>query len=106
MTAKLPRGLVDGVVTDGFFPGVQVGEHPVRRRRTGLQEFGLEYASDPVLTKHLAYFLARSWQNAQSDDKLHGLVADRVREIDEVGIVCPSTVLFNGGVFKADPLRG
>jgi hypothetical protein len=42
-----------------------------------LQEFGLPYASDPVISKHLARFLTRSLQNVQASDKLGALVGSR-----------------------------
>ena len=42
-----------------------------------MQEFGLPYASDPVISKHLARFLTRSLQNVQASDKLGALVGSR-----------------------------
>ncbi len=105
LSTSLPRETLRAVVLDGFFPRTGVHEHPQRRRGTGLQEFGLDYAADPALSKHLAAFLARSWQNAQSSDTLAPLVEGRVREAGGTPFLCPTAVLFNGGVFKADPLR-
>ena len=55
----------------------------------GLAEIGLPYASDTAITRHLARFLGRQ------ADSLHA----------EGSLVKPSAVLFNGGVFKAGPLR-
>jgi molecular chaperone DnaK (HSP70) len=46
------------VLFDGFFPIVGK-DAPLMRGRGGLQEFGLPYASDPSVTRHLAAFLAR-----------------------------------------------
>jgi molecular chaperone DnaK (HSP70) len=46
------------VLFDGFFP-VVAKDAPLARGRGGLQEFGLPYASDPAVTRHLAAFLAR-----------------------------------------------
>jgi hypothetical protein len=77
----------------------------VRRPGAGLREFGLPYEADPALSRHLAAFLARSWQNARTSSELSFLVGDRVRERDGVSFVSPTAVLFNGGVFKADPVR-
>lgn len=45
------------VLFDGFFPLVAADAPLIRGR--GLQEFGLPYAADPAVTRHLAAFLAR-----------------------------------------------
>jgi molecular chaperone DnaK (HSP70) len=71
---------VRALVLDGFFPLVDRGARPQRRRATGLKELGLPYAHDPGVTRHLAEFLAR-----------HGRP--------------PTAVLFNGGVMKGELLR-
>jgi hypothetical protein len=71
---------LDRVLMGGFFPVVDRAAVPVRGRG-GLQEFGLPYAADPAVTRHLATFLAR-----------HG---------DEpIG-----AVLFNGGAMTPRALR-
>jgi hypothetical protein len=70
---------------------------PQKQRTVGLQELGLPYASDPAVTKHLAYFLHR-----------HAEVLTRrvpSRKSRKKGGGLPTAVLFNGGVFKAEPLR-
>ena len=41
------------VILDGFFARTALDHLPRETRRTGLQEFGLPYASDPVISKHL-----------------------------------------------------
>jgi hypothetical protein len=105
IATALTRQTLDAVVRDGFFPRTGATDYPARRRRVGLQEFGLDYAADPALSKHLAHFLARSWQNAESDESLRSLVSARVRDAAGAPFICPTAVLFNGGVFKADPLR-
>ena len=84
------RADVEEVLVDGFFPRSQVTERPQAQRRTGLQEIGLPYATDPGVTRHLAYFLTR---HAQA-------VGD-----DHTGFVRPTAVLFNGGVMGAPALR-
>lgn len=101
----LRRETLNAIVLAGFFPLAGIQDQPARRRAVGLTEFGLDYAADPALSKHLASFLARSWQNTRSSEGLAALVADRGRESGGVHFVCPTAVLFNGGVFKADPLR-
>ncbi|MCE9580426.1 MAG: hsp70 family protein [Deltaproteobacteria bacterium] len=49
---------LDRVLLGGFFPEVAAGATP-QRGRGGLQEFGLPYAADAAITRHLATFLAR-----------------------------------------------
>ena len=89
------------VILDGFFAQTALDDLPRGARRTGLQEFGLPYASDPVISKHLARFLTRSLQNVKASDKLAALVGRRAGG----QALMPTAVLFNGGVFKAAPIR-
>ena len=105
ISTSLRRDTLETVLLDGFFPLTGMAEHPARRRQMGLKEFGLDYAADPALSKHLAWFLARSFRNTQGSEVLSRLVATRVRERDGVQFVYPTAILFNGGVFKAAPLR-
>lgn len=64
----------------GFFPEVEQGSAPKKRRALGLKELGLPYATDPAITRHLATFLAKH---------------DKV----------PTVVLWNGGVLKGRRIR-
>ena len=105
LSAVLRQELLRTVLLDGFLPTAGIEARPLRRQAAGLREFGLPYEADPALSRHLAWFLTRSWQNARSSDKLAPLVQGRVREVAGAAFVCPSAVLFNGGVFKADPIR-
>lgn len=94
-TAQLTREEVEQVVVDGFFPQVAANETP-RRSRAAIVEFGLPYASDPAVTRHVAGFLAR--HAAQSREALD-------IEADSDGrLPIPDTVLLNGGVFRAPAL--
>ncbi len=105
ISVNLSRELVNRIILEGFFPVSGIDQQPARKRQSGLREFGLDYAADPALSKHLAQFLTRSWQNIHSNAELQGLVGERTGDNDGVRFVRPSAVLFNGGVFKADPLR-
>ncbi len=105
ITVNLSRELVDRVVLEGFFPNSGIDQQPARKRQSGLREFGLDYAADPALSKHLAQFLTRSYQNIHSNPELQQLVVERIGESQGLKFVCPNAVLFNGGVFKADLLR-
>jgi molecular chaperone DnaK (HSP70) len=89
LKTQLTRETLSGVLLDGFFARCAPTDQPARGRRLGLTEIGLPYASDPAVTRHLARFLNRQ------GGSLHA----------EGGFVTPSAVLFNGGVFRAEPLR-
>jgi molecular chaperone DnaK (HSP70) len=54
----ITRDELDRVLFDGFFPFV-TKDAALARGRSGLQEFGLPYAADPAVTRHLASFLSR-----------------------------------------------
>ena len=87
---------LDAVLLDGFFPAVPRDAAPARQRRVGFQELGLAYAADAAVTRHLARFL--------NQPPGHAPAGDRVRR-GPSGMACPTRVLFNGGVMKAEPLR-
>jgi molecular chaperone DnaK (HSP70) len=86
---ELSRETLDSVLLEGFFPRCDPTDQPGRSRRVGLTEIGLPYSSEPAVTRHLARFLTRQAGSLN----------------DSGGLVKPSAVLFNGGAFKADPLR-
>ncbi len=98
----LPRATVERVLVDGFFPECARDAEPTRSRAVGLQELGLPYVADAGVTRHLASFLTKQ------SEALAGAAtkASRPRKGAEVAAGrLPTAVLFNGGVFKADPLR-
>ena len=101
IATALDRISLSQVILDGFFAQTALDDLPREARRSGLQEFGLPYASDPVISKHLARFLTRSLQNVKASDKLDALVGPRAGR----QALMPTAVLFNGGVFKAGPIR-
>lgn len=102
VSTKLDRATLEQVVLEGFFPLTGVTELPKETRRAGLQEFGLPYASDPVVSKHLARFLSRSLSNVRASEALSALIGDKIKAADAL---MPTAVLFNGGVFRADQIR-
>jgi Hsp70 protein len=93
--ARLRRTELDRLLLDGFFPSVSSEEMPQRMRRVGFQELGLPYAADTAITKHLARFLRQQASTAQ-----HGAVRR-----GPSGLVCPTHILFNGGVLRAGLIR-
>mgnify|MGYP000951986085 CR=1 FL=1 len=102
LSTTLDRQTVEQIVLNGFFATTSVDDLPQKARRTGLQEFGLPYAADPVISKHLARFLTRSLENVRSSETLSALVSPELRS---KSFLAPTAVLFNGGVFKAAALR-
>jgi molecular chaperone DnaK (HSP70) len=102
VSATLDRPTLERVILDGFFARTGIEDLPQKTRRAGLQEFGLPYASDPVISKHLARFLTRSLENVKSSQTLSSLVGAKARSKP---FLAPTAVLFNGGVFKASPIR-
>ena len=93
-SVDLTRDEVSALVVDGFFP-LNESQEPARRGRGAIVEFGLPYASDAAITRHLASFLM---QHASAARGALGLPADHA------GIPVPDTLLLNGGVFRADAL--
>ncbi len=55
-TASLARDEVERLVLDGFFPACDAQARPYRAR-AGLRDWGLPYAEDSAVTRHLADFL-------------------------------------------------
>jgi hypothetical protein len=93
---ELAREDLDQVLMAGFFPRVASSDLPARQRRVGFQELGLPYAADPAVTRHLARFLSEQVRNSpESAGIRHG----------RSGLACPTHVLFNGGVMKAEVMR-
>ena len=75
----LRRDEVERLIVDGFFPQVGLEAQPLQAR-SGIVAFGLPYARDAAITRHIAAFLRR-----------HG-----------PGL--PDALLLNGGVFRAGAL--
>ena len=80
-TVELRRDEVEHIVVDGFFPQGAADDLPRRARGGGLAAFGLPYASDAAVTRHVAAFL---------------------HEHADAG--WPDALLLNGGVFRADAI--
>jgi molecular chaperone DnaK (HSP70) len=104
VSIKLSRSTLEQVILDGFLPLTKVTDLPRETKSAGLQEFGLPYASDPVISKHLARFLTRSLMNVKASETLTSLVKSRPEAL-EGEYLKPTAVLFNGGVFNAAAIR-
>ena len=87
VTVDVERQAVSDLLIEGFFPRCQLGDRPARQQMSGFREIGLPFEADTAVTRHLAAFLgAHAAGNSET-------------------AVRPTHVLFNGGVFKADPFR-
>ena len=104
LATRLDRTTLEQVVLDGFFEMTPVSEMPEEHGAAALQEFGLPYAADAVISKHIARFLTRSLQNVRASEALRELVSAHPEAL-EGNFLKPTAVLFNGGVFKAAPVR-
>ena len=104
LSTQLDRATLEAVALDGFFAKTAIDELPAEAGGSALQEFGLAYASDPVISKHLARFLTRARQNVEASESLRALFGSRPEALKET-FLQPTAILFNGGVFKAAPLR-
>ena len=82
LQVTLKREAVRELLVEGFLPCVELSERP-QKTRSGFQEFGLNYAADPSISRHLAAFLSTGAE-------------DMAR---------PDLILFNGGFFKSELLR-
>ena len=83
------REEVRTLTLDGFFPLSTLDELP-DRKRSGVVEFGLPYAAEPAISKHIAAFL-----------KLHVVASSEA--LKGQGRV-PDALLLNGGVFRSQPI--
>ncbi|CAE6841979.1 hsp70 family protein [Paraburkholderia aspalathi] len=105
-TAQVTREEVEQIIVDGFFPAVASNERP-GRPRGAIVEFGLPYATDAAVTRHIAAFLNRF--AAQSLRAL-GSAPDSAAPSSDAGeaqdepLPVPDTLLLNGGVFRAEAL--
>lgn len=88
-SAMLVRDEIRSIALDGFFPLSGLNDLP-DRKRSGVVEFGLPYAAEPAVSKHIAAFL-----------KLHNQAA--LDALNGEGAV-PDALLLNGGVFRSRPL--
>ena len=78
-TVMLTQAEVEHLIVDGFFPQVDA-DAPIQQARGGIVAFGLPYARDAAITRHIADFLRQHGQ------------------------AMPDTLLLNGGVFRGAAL--
>jgi len=88
-SAQLDKKEVREIALDGFFPLSKLTDLP-DRKRSGVVEFGLPYAAEPAISKHIAAFL-----------KIH---SDAAAEALGHESNVPDAILLNGGVFRSKPI--
>ncbi|MCA9199772.1 MAG: molecular chaperone DnaK, partial [Planctomycetales bacterium] len=87
---EVTRDEAEQVLVEGFFPQVTLEDKP-QTKKSGFQEFGLPYASDPAVTKYIAAFLtAHRHVDSSAADSTASDGPDPAR---------PDLILFNGGLF-------
>ncbi|MFP6663110.1 MAG: Hsp70 family protein [Deltaproteobacteria bacterium] len=86
LRGTLEREAITRELLEDFFPVVGREEGPKLGRGSGLQEFGLPFAEDAAVTRHLAAFLQRAEASLGEP-------------------VVPDTILFNGGALQPAPVR-
>ncbi|PKN26836.1 MAG: molecular chaperone DnaK [Deltaproteobacteria bacterium HGW-Deltaproteobacteria-21] len=91
LKTTVTRDEVRELVMDGFFPMVSIDEVPQGERRRGLTEWGLPYAQDPAVTRHMSDFWKRFQDLLQKETGRDGPV--------------PDYLLFNGGALGPVPIR-
>ncbi len=92
-SAELLRETTEQLALNGFIPASDLQQLP-QQRKNAVLEFGLPYASDPAISKHIAAFLLRHQQAC------HQALADPTAEY-----AIPDGVLFNGGFFNSPKLK-
>ncbi len=92
---ELDIGATQDHLLDGFFPRVGLDARPVHHQ-SGFQEFGLPYASDAAITKHMAAFL---WDHRRAGR------TDEEANLTDLEAARPDWILFNGGVLASDQIR-
>ena len=88
-STQFTQSEVRELAMDGFFPLSQLNELP-DKKRSGVVEFGLPYAAEPAISKHISAFLKRYSQAA--------------REALGTDSYVPDGILLNGGVFRSEPI--
>ncbi|MGF1720618.1 Hsp70 family protein [Vibrio kyushuensis] len=113
LKTELTQQEVQQTLVDGFFPSIDVSEHPVQKPRGALTQMGLPYAQDAGITRHIAAFLTKQ-ANAQ-DKGLENQATEQSfdpfanmagmpgmpNEPVAQNFIKPTAILFNGGVLKS-----
>lgn len=87
LRAEISRQTLEHIVLEGFFPLVNKTASKPETGRRGISEFGLPYASDPAITRHIGLFLEQH--------------RDDIARFTGRSQPYPDLILFNGGSLKS-----
>lgn len=104
ISTELARETLMAVAVDGFFADVEASDHPTEAVGSALQELGLPYEADPVVTKHIGAFLTQARAALFANEGLRSRL-DPNGDRFNAPFLSPDVILFNGGAFHADVLR-
>ncbi|MBR9909754.1 MAG: hsp70 family protein [Gammaproteobacteria bacterium] len=92
---QLTRADIEHIALDGFLPLTGPQQLPARKR-SAVVEFGLPYASEPAISKHLAAFV-----------QAHRTACCQALGLDPESstLAMPDGLLLNGGVFNSPQLQ-
>jgi len=118
VTATLTRGEVEDLVLSGFFPARGADAMPRRELRAGLQEWGLPFANEAEVPRHLAAFLQQHRRDLRLDtarpeeatsfprpSRRTPAVQIAANSSNSEPDVWPDAILFNGGALKPALIR-
>ncbi len=98
---EISRQEVHDLLVEGFLPQVALDSKPTKSA-SGFREFGLPFASDAAITRHLAQFLSVHRHSGEDAIEDRG---QRTEDRSAYDPARPDMVLFNGGVFEAAALK-
>jgi molecular chaperone DnaK (HSP70) len=92
VTTTVSKEEVEETILDGFFPPVSPDDTLTEIPRQGMTEFGLPYAQDAAITRHLIRFLEQ-----HTEDIAHAIEGHDIK---------PDLILFNGAALKPMNVQG
>lgn len=95
-STNLTQDEVKQIALEGFLPLSDLSDVP-SKKRSGVVEFGLPYAADPAISKHIAAFLHLHASAAHKalQPQLEATVTEHNNDI------VPDALLLNGGMFRS-----
>ena len=91
VSARLTHKEIEETILDGFFPLIGPRDTLAEEPRPGMTEFGLPYAQDPAITRHLMRFLEQH--------------RDDVAQVFGRETPKPDLILFNGAALKPSRIQ-
>ena len=91
VTTTISKEELDEIILDGFFPPVAPDDPLSETPRQGMTEFGLPYAQDAAITRHLIRFLEQHAEDVENALEGHDIK--------------PDLILYNGAALKPLSVR-